>query len=501
MTAAALEMRGIAKRFGPVRAVVDGHLTVRRGEAIALIGANGAGKSTMMNVLGGVFPPDEGQILRDGKAVQFDSPVEAAAAGVQFVHQELSVFRWMTVAENIFIDGFPTRSGLIDRASINERATELLSLLGSNLDPSQTMDGLSTGDAQMVEIARAMRGDPAILILDEPTSSLTKREKAKLDEVILLLKEQGVAIIYITHFISEIFSVCDRAFVMRNGETVADSATDAVDSGELVRLMLGEVAAAGRIVGPLGDDAPVYLSVEDLRLEGKVEHASFSLRRGEILGVWGLLGSGRTELVRTLLGLDGHPEGRIRVMTDGGLAPTTPDRLAKRTAFVSEDRRREGLLLPMSVARNTALPNLKQTSTRIGWMLKGLVDALAKRVIDGLSIKVSGPGQIVGTLSGGNQQKVVFGKWLETKPDLLILDEPTRGLDIAAKGDILRLSAKLAGSGVAILLISSELEELMNVCHRYVIVSERRIVSELSGSTNEATLVAALSPTGAGAAA
>jgi len=493
MIAPALEMRGIAKQFGAVNAIVDGRLTVNRGEALALLGANGAGKSTMMNVLGGVLRPDKGEILRDGELVAFASPKNAAAVGIQFVHQELSVFRSMSVAENIFIDGFPTRSGLIDKAPMRARASELLALLGSDLDPDQSLDSLSTGDAQMIEIARAMRGNPAILILDEPTSSLTKREKAKLHHVIDLLKEQGVAIIYITHFISEVFDVCDRVSVMRNGETVAEHAIDQVDSASIIKSMLGDIAVTGRTISELPEDAPVYLSVNGLHLQGRVEEATFELRKGEILGIWGLLGSGRTELVRALLGLDGHPQGNIAILRDGAMEPISPNKLAQRAAFVSEDRRREGLLLPMSVARNTALPSLDKTSTPLGWMHTKSVKALAMRVIAELSVKVSSPSQIVSTLSGGNQQKIVLGKWLETKPELLILDEPTRGLDVAAKSEMLRLASELAGTGVAILFISSELEELMTISHRYLIVSERRVVGEYPASADESTLVEALS--------
>lgn len=499
MTVPALEMRGIAKQFGKVRAIVDGRLAVKSGEAIALLGANGAGKSTMMNILGGVLRPDMGEILRDGKVVTFAAPANAAAVGIQFVHQELSVFRSMTVAENIFIDGFPTKSGLIDKAAIRERASELLALLGSDLDPDQPMDNLSTGEAQMIEIARAMRGNPAVLILDEPTSSLTNQEKAKLHDIIHLLKKKGVAIIYITHFISEIFDVCDRVSVMRNGKTVAEHAIENVDSAAIINLMLGEIAAVGRMSTRLPNDAPVYLSVKGLHLQGRVADASFEIRKGEILGVWGLLGSGRTELVRALLGLDGRPQGSIAVLKDGVMVPVSPEELVQKSAFVSEDRRREGLLLSMSVARNTALPSLDETSTRLGWMKAKSVIALAKRVITGLSVKVSGPEQTVSTLSGGNQQKIVFGKWLETKPELLILDEPTRGLDVAAKGDMLRLTCDLAKSGVAILFISSELEELMMVSHRYLILSERRVINEYPDSADEAMLVDALSRNTTGA--
>ena len=487
-----LTMTGLRKAFGTVQAVSDGRLTARQGEVMALLGANGAGKSTMMNLLGGLVRPDAGQISIAGQAVSFTGPTDAIRAGIAFVQQELSIFGSMTVAENVFAGAFPTRAGRIDRAAMQDAARALLAQLGATIDVSRPVDGLSTGDRQMVEIARALRARPRILIFDEPTSSLSAPEKALLHAAIRDLKVKGVAIIYISHFISDVFDICDRVTVMRNGQTIAERLAGETDQAEVVRLMLGEIGAAGRIVSDAAVPGPVALRVVGLTAPPRIHEAGFDLHRGEILGIWGLLGAGRTELVRGLLGLDGPVGGRIDLSGPNGLAPATPRDLRAVTAFVTEDRRGEGLLLPFSVGDNIALPNLDALSKR-GVVQRARVRDLALRLIGRLSIKVSGPAQRAGTLSGGNQQKVVLAKWLAGAPTIMILDEPTRGLDLAAKDDILRLAVDLAGQGVAVLLISSELEELMRVSHRYLIVRERRVAGTLPGHATEAELIAALS--------
>ncbi len=488
----ALSMQGVQKAFGNVQAVVAGNLEVRAGQAMALMGANGAGKSTLMNILGGVIGPDAGTILIEGRLVTFSGPRDAAHAGISFVQQELTTFATMSVADNIFIDDFPLRLGRLDRPQMRAEALELMARLGADLDPDRKLEELSTGERQMVEIARAMRRRPRVLIFDEPTSSLSSREKHRLHEVIRQLKQQGVAIVYVTHFVGEIFEICDRVTIMRNGATVADQLIGETSYAEVVRTMLGEVAAAGRLVKEQPIRGPVVLEIADLVLEGRVDHASLELHEGEILGLWGLLGAGRTELARAILGLDGAVEGRIRLRQDGELKPVTADALFAVTAFVTEDRRGEGLLLPFSVAENVLVPNLDALSGRMGRIHGQSLRSLTERLVAQLKIKVSGIHQRVATLSGGNQQKIVFGKWLASKPRILILDEPTRGLDLTAKADILRLAVDLAAAGASILFISSELEELMRVCHRYVIIGERRTTGELPGSATETDLIEAL---------
>jgi ABC-type sugar transport system ATPase subunit len=489
----ALVISGLRKSFGPVNAVTNATLAAYRGQALALMGANGAGKSTTVNMLGGLMKPDAGEIRINGQVASFNGPRAATEAGIAFVHQELSIFPTMSVAENIFIGDFPIRAGRIDRSRIEREAGTLLDALGAKMSPAALVSELSVGERQMVEIARAMRRSPDILIFDEPTSSLSSREKGYLKETIRALKGSGVAIIYITHFVSEIFEVCDRVVVMRNGETVADHAITDVDHGEVVRLMLGDIAVRERPARHASADAETILRVTGLSSPGRIDDASFDLRRGEILGLWGLLGAGRTEMVRGLLGLDGTVRGTIELLSDDCLAPVAPAQLRQCTAFVTEDRRGEGLLLPMSIADNIALPNLRTLSGRSGLVRRGPLRALAAKMINDLSIRVSGPEQRAETLSGGNQQKAVFGKWLATAPRILILDEPTRGLDLNAKADIIQLTRDLAASGVGVILISSELEELMLMSHRYLIISERRVTGTLPGSSKEAELISALS--------
>ena len=500
MSKSILKMHNIEKRFGPITALSHANFELKKGSVVALVGANGAGKSTLMNVLGGITTQDNGQILINDEKVDFNSPSDAARYGIQFVHQELSIFKTMTVAENIFINKFPSKYGLISKHMMETTATQLLAELGSNLNPKHSVETLSTGDCQMVVIARAMLGNPKILILDEPTSSLSKYEKEKLNDVIRRLKTSGVAIIYISHFISEIFEVCDAVTVMRNGATISSQTINETDNATIIELMLGDVASIEKKRKQEKNET-IFLSVDNLQNENKVQEATFILNKGEILGIWGLLGSGRTELVRSIIGLDGRPEGTIRINKNGKLSPISVEYLSQVTAYVSEDRRGEGVLLPMSVQKNTALPNLRKVSRSLGIINLEKVRNLAKRVIDSLSVKVSSSDQAVSTLSGGNQQKIVFGKWLETEPDLLILDEPTRGLDISAKGEILKLATNLANAGVSILFISSELEELMKISDRYLIVSERHVVAELPGNSTQDSLISALSKTSQGSAA
>jgi ABC-type sugar transport system ATPase subunit len=488
----ALQMDSIAMSFGPVQAVTDGNLSLHWGRVTALLGANGAGKSTMMNILGGVLSPTSGSIRLDGVPLSLRTPRDAARAGIAFVQQELAVFPTMTVAENVFVGSYPGRMGRIDRTVMRTETERLLARLGARFSPDTVTETLSTGDRQMVEIARALRGSPRIMIFDEPTSSLSAREKDRLHEVIRSLRAEGVAVVYITHFISEIFGVCDDVAIMRNGATVLQAPLAGLDQKAIVEAMLGDIAATERIAGASPDTAPV-LRVTGLRLANRVEHADFDLRKGEILGIWGLLGAGRTELVRALLGLDGTPDGQVLLDTGGGLRPAAPDEVRAVSAFVTEDRRGEGLLLPFSVSDNIALPNLRELSDAAGRVRRGALRSLAQDMIGRLSIKVPSPARPVRTLSGGNQQKVVFAKWLATEPLILILDEPTRGLDLGAKADILRFTVELAAQGVSVLIISSEPEELMRVSHRYLVLRERRTVGTLPATATKEDLIAALS--------
>lgn len=484
-----LRMDGIAKSFGTVAAIKRAHLEARGGEAIAVMGANGAGKSTLMNVLGGVVPSDSGRISIDGREITLHSPREAAVHGIAFVHQELTMFATMSVAENIFVDNMPSSGPFIQFHEMLRRSEILLARLGCRISPLTPVEQLSIGDRQLVEIARALRQRARIIIFDEPTSSLSAPERERLFNVIRGLKSEGTAIIYITHFLDEIFSICEHVTVMRNGETVWTSAMAEVDPGRIVHLMLGVTEDEARIRPPVRASGEPLLKVDGLGRRGALHDISFEIRSGEIVGLWGLLGSGRSELLRALVGLDPVDQGTIRWKGKSRLAEIAPERLHAHVGIVTEDRRGEGIHLPLSVAENIALPNLKSLLNR--WRLVGQdqQDTLADEMIRRLQIKVSGRSQTVATLSGGNQQKVVFGRWLATNPRLFLLDEPTRGLDVSAKAEIMGLVVELAEQGCSCLIVSSELEELMRVCDRYLVISRGRLTGELPGSATSAELM------------
>ena len=491
-TPATLEMTAITKTFPGVMALSDARLSVRSGEVMALMGANGAGKSTMMNVLGGVILPDSGTISIDGRPVTLRSPRAAAEAGVAFVHQELTMFGTMSVLENIFMDACPGIIGRARRRAMLDQAKGLLARVGADVDPLMPVEQLGTGDKQLIEIARALRDNPKILIFDEPTSSLTERERAKLFQVVHTLRAEGTAVIYISHFIDEIFEVCDRLTVMRDGRTVAETEISAVTSTDVVRLMLGPTEEQGRIRAVGSRPGAEVLRVANLNRSGAVQDIAFSLHAGEVVGLWGLLGSGRTELIRAVVGLDPIDAGELHMRDGETLAPISQRALRNRIGLVTEDRRGEGIIAPQSLVDNAALPNALAQANRLGIERPARLRRLAVDIIGRLSIKTSGPDQKIGTLSGGNQQKVVMGRWLQADPEVFFLDEPTRGLDVKAKADILKLVAELADNGCAVLIVASELDELMRICDRYLVLSRGRIVHELPGSAGEDDLMSAV---------
>jgi ABC-type sugar transport system ATPase subunit len=490
-----LVLDAITKMFPGVQALSGVHLDAYRGEAMALMGANGAGKSTLMNILGGVVPMDGGAILIDEVAVAIRSPQNARTHGIAFVQQELNVVPSMTVAENIFMTSYPAKAGVIDKRAMRERAAALLDRLNCPFGVDEIVERLSIGDRQMVEIAGALAHEPKIIIFDEPTSSLTSREKRKLFEVIALLKQHGVVIIYITHFLDEIFEICERVTVLRNGATVGAGMMSDFAPVEIVQLMLGQTHSQERLSDPVATRGAPVLNASGLSREGVLAEVNLSLHAGEIVGVWGLLGSGRTELIRALVGLDPIDAGEIDYDGGNGMKRLSPRQLHRQVGLVTEDRRGEGLLLPQSVLQNLSLASLGELLNRFFMIDRGREQTLARSLIDRLGIKVSSLGQPVGTLSGGNQQKVVFGRWLATNPQLFFLDEPTRGLDVGAKAEILKLVVALARSGATILLISSEIEELIRVCDRYLVMSRGRIAGELPGSATKAQLMDAVSGT------
>jgi ABC-type sugar transport system ATPase subunit len=487
-------MQAICKAFPGVLALDHAELSARAGRVTALVGANGAGKSTLMNILGGIVNRDSGEIGIAGQPVALRTPIESLQAGISFVQQELNSLPTMSISENIFIDAFPQRFGRIDTAECLRRSRELLQRLDSDVDPATMVGAVGLGDRQLVEIARALRRDPKILIFDEPTSSLSARERARLLDVVRGLKAEGVAIIYISHFLDEIFAVSDDVVVMRNGRTVFSGETRLVNERELVRHMMG-----GRENEAQSQKLRLAEPLELLRIEGlsrgdALKDVSIALRAGEVVGLWGLLGAGRTELLRALVGLDPIDSGALSWSEEGRTMPISPAELYRRAGFVTEDRRGEGLFLGMSVGDNIVMPNLDVVS-RLGLVRRAEQRRVAAAMIERLRVKVSSQEQKVATLSGGNQQKVVFARWLVSAPKLLLLDEPTRGLDVNAKTEILRLVNELADAGTAVLLVSSELEELTRVCDRYLVMVRGHIVTELPAGATREQLVNALSLT------
>jgi ABC-type sugar transport system ATPase subunit len=487
-------MRAICKAFPGVVALDRAELTAYFGRVTALVGANGAGKSTLMNILGGIVARDTGEIIVAGRQVALRTPIESLHAGIGFVQQELNSLPTMSISENIFIDAFPRKFGGIDYQECNRRSQVLLQRLGCDLSPSAIVGELSVGDRQLVEIARALRRDPKLLIFDEPTSSLSRRERERLFEVIRGLRVEGVAIIYISHFLDEIFEISDDLAVMRNGRTVFRGEIGSLNERDLIRHMMGARENEAPFKRRRPADSGELLRIEGLSRGDALRDVTLTLKVGEVVGLWGLLGAGRTELLRALVGLDPVDEGALSWSEAGRTMSISPSELYRHAGFVTEDRRGEGLFLNMSVGDNIVMPNLGAIS-RLGLVLGGEQRRAAGAMITRLGIKVSGQEQRVATLSGGNQQKVVFARWLASAPKLLLLDEPTRGLDVDAKTEILRLVNELADAGTAVLMVSSELEELTRACDRYLVMVRGRIVSELPSSATREELVNALSLT------
>lgn len=475
-----LEVRSVTKRFPGVQALTEVSLSLGRGEVLALIGENGAGKSTLMKILAGIQTPDEGQLLVDGQAVQIDSVRRASELGVSLIHQELNLCDNLEVGANIFLGREPRKWGVIDAKAINRGSVGVLERVGLEVAPRTLVRALSIGRQQMVEIAKALSTDARVLIMDEPTSSLSSHETEQLFRVVKDLRSKGVSIIYISHRLGEVKELADRVVVLRDGRNAGELSRDQISHEAMVKLMVGRDLAQfyARTSHAPGKE---QLKVSGLRTQAHPRHElNFTLRAGEIVGVAGLVGAGRTEMLRALFGVDPAAAGEIQVSGKTVQIQSPIDAIQAGLALVPEDRKQQGLVLEMAVRPNVSLASVGRDRKSAGRLNLAREKELSARMIAAMKIKTPSDRQIVQYLSGGNQQKVVIGKWLAMNPAVLLLDEPTRGIDIGAKQEIYKLMEQLAGQGVAILFVSSEMEEVLGMSDRTLVMHEGRLTGQLT---------------------
>jgi len=473
-----LKMQGITKRFPGVVALQGVSLSLRPGEVLALMGENGAGKSTLMKILGGVQPPDEGEIAIDGKPVVFGGVKDSKESGIALIHQELMLAPNLDITSNIFLGNEGVKGGLLgplNRPKMNARAAELIARVGLKMPVTTEVSRLTAGQMQMVEIAKALLTKARIIIMDEPTSSLAVAESEQLFKIIRQLKADGIGIIYISHRMQEVMDLADRISVLRDGRYVGDLKRAEADHDKVVALMVGRELSNKYFPEKRERTSlePV-LEVKELVIPGAPDQATFTARKGEILGFAGLIGAGRTELMEAIFGVRPAISGS---MTLNGQAykPHSPrDAINAGVYLAPEDRKKHGLVLPMSVAQNTSLPNVASYAS-FGWLDRKTEQKVAEAGVRRLRTKTPSIKQSVGNLSGGNQQKVVLAKWLAMQPKILILDEPTRGIDVGAKAEIYRHMAELADQGITILMVSSDMEETIGMSDRVVVMHERRL--------------------------
>lgn len=481
-TKSLLRMSHISKSFPGVQALRDVHLDVRKGEIHALMGENGAGKSTLMKILAGIYRPDSGTIELDGQEVVIDSPGRAISLGISIIHQELNLAPNLSVAENIVMGREPHRAGgWLDVRVMENEARSVLEQIGATFSPSTIVSTLSIGQQQLVEIAKALSEHARILVMDEPTASLSERETQKLFEIIRTLRRQNIAIIYISHRMSEVYELADRVTVLRDGQYVGTLEGEQINAEELIRRMVGR-SLADLYMHDTVEIGDVVLEVRNLSDGHGIGPVSLALRRGEIVGLAGLIGAGRTELARLIFGADRATSGEIRVAGKPVRIRRPLDAIRAGIGLVPESRKEQGLFLQMAVQENiviNAMPNLSIG----GFLNMRNIRLTARRQVNDLNIRLASLDQLVANLSGGNQQKVVLARWLTLSPAVLLLDEPTRGVDVGAKAEIYRIMSKLARAGVAILMISSELPEILGMSDRILVMREGKIAAELPGRT------------------
>ena len=493
-TQAILKLEHIYKSFAGVHALEDAGLELLPGEIHALIGENGAGKSTLVKVITGIHQPDKGQIFFQGQALSFPDTLSAQQHGIAAIYQDLNLFPDLNITENIFMGHMPVnpKTKSVDWNFMYQEAERILQSLGVNLDPKSQVFGLSVAEQQMVEIAKALSLKARVLIMDEPTSTLTLKETEELFRIADQLRKAGTAIIFISHRLEELFELADRVTVLRDGQYVGTKRIDEITEDELIQMMVGRTLDAlfPKEEVPIGD---VVLKVDGLQKTGVFHDISFELRRGEILGMAGLVGAGRTEVAEAIFGVKPADGGTVTVEQNTVDIQNPKDAMKLGIAYLPEDRQQHGLVLEMDLAENITLPILDQF-TQNGWLNRNAERETAQKFAGSMEVKATGLWQKAQELSGGNQQKVVLGKWLATKPKILILDEPTHGIDVGTKSNIHQLMSQLAGEGLAIIMISSELPEVLGMSDRILVMREGRLTGEFSRqeATQENIMAAAV---------
>ncbi len=468
-----LEIQNISKAFPGVKALDKVSFKVKKGTVHALIGENGAGKSTLMKIVAGIYGPDEGKIIFNGQELTAFSAEKSLEVGISMVHQELTPIPYMTVAENINLGQEPKGRVFVNEKALNEQAEKALSFIGESINPRAKMKDLSTAQTQIVEIAKAISRKVTLIIMDEPTSALTEREVEKLFEVINRLKKEGISFVYITHRLEEIFEIADEVTVLRDGQVVGTGKISDFSEDDLIKMMVGREIS--QFFPKLEvETGKVALSIKNFSLEGKFEDISFDLHVGEILGLAGLVGAGRSELMESIFGIVPPDSGEIYKYGEKITIKSPEDAIRHGLAFVTEDRKLTGLFLPLSVLDNMVMPNLEKYLV-MGFVSDKLAATDCEEMRKRLDIKTPTLRQIIRNLSGGNQQKVLLARWLLTNPDILILDEPTKGIDVGTKTEIHRLMSVLAKEGKAIIMISSEMPEVLGMSDRIIVMHDGRI--------------------------
>ncbi len=481
---ALVQMTGIEKRFPGVHALKDVHLEILPGEVHAVMGENGAGKSTLMKILSGIYPRDSGEIVVEGNAVEIGGPRAAQDLGIGIIHQELSLMNDLTIAQNIFIGREPRRRfGRLDEAALNRQAADIFAGMNLKLDPRTKVERLTIAKQQMVEIAKALSFRSRILIMDEPTAALNDAEIEELFIIIRRLKTEGVGIVYISHKMDELKRIADRVTVMRDGETVGTVSAADTPVTRIIAMMVGRALSDGAAAQPDLSGAETALEVRGLSRGREIRDVSFAVKKGEILGFAGLMGAGRTEVARAIFGADPRDSGDILVHGRTCSIRSPADAVKAGIGYLSEDRKHFGLAVSMDVRANVAMASLDRFTSRAGMLDENGMGEAARSYIDQLGIRTPSDKQEVRLLSGGNQQKVVIAKWLLRDCDILIFDEPTRGIDVGAKSEIYKLLNSLAEQGRAIIVISSELPEVLRLSHRIAVMCEGRLTGILQGGS------------------